>query len=1036
MSKLGFSSHPRAPVLNLIGVRPKNLNVRPTTRQRLRLLGTLSVLASVFCLTPPAAGAAAGTGLDLGRFFRRAFHLQLAAAGPSPAPAASGVPRRRPLFGEGAIDLSGSGSGTLGYHRTRTPDGGAQQRGFNSDLSLGVNRRTEQTSLTITQSVAQNVGTTSLGQLALGYRTPLYGLLYGSLAGPSDTQLGIGGFTRGLSLTIPRRNGEFDIFGATAQGSDDQTFRVRGLRRTLDLQRGRFLSATLIDAAGERSGARSRIADLAFGEYAAGRTARLETALDTTRGLQGIADGARLATSARLDFRSAAGFESLSYTNVPVGYAPVGLVQNGDRVVEFSTGRRFGAAQSQIDLAHDRATDQSGGVTTATRLDVGTSFPLRFLGSLNANAAVGRVGSSGGSTNSSSITLGATQSPHGFALAETYGRSTVGGAISASSYTQYALAASHAALGGFVAGQGSYQVSDADGRATVMGGELNFTRTLNQRSDIGFRAGLQRVDSAGQVATIRTIGATLTRHLSRSLALRIDTARTAQTGPGGGVGSSLDVELVGPLSFGGAARYSGRANPNLPAIVQGRIIYQDIGLNASGGPLSSRGVAGVIVVLDGIQTQRTDSDGSYQFRFVKPGEHSVALQDGTIPLGLVAERDARQFTVQGGQIVVTDFLVGQYGGIRGRVSSGTAGGEAAPLGGVAVLVDGTQRVFTGADGAFQLGKLATGAHTVQLMNDSLPASAQIAGNATRTVQVRQGALTAIDFTTVRLGSIRGTVFDGDPLKGSGAPDIYVVAQPGDHAAITGADGTFIIDNLTPGNYTVAIDPQTLPDGAVVQSGDGQAKQVAPGQDVGDLVFSVGAAQKDVVFDFSDKKRAALQLTLDPVRVPPLGAVELRLATSAPRDAKVVATVGLSKIALHPVANGVFSGKLIVPAGAPAGDVPVHVEVGGAAKGATDAIFTVDPKVALVSVRTQGTRVIPGQSIHVVMKTYADVRAGDAIVFGDGQDVRLPEPRGRVFGFNLRIGQTGLPMHGTLTTQAGERLTIVIDRPHGDGTSRK
>ncbi len=622
---------------------------------------------------------------------------------------------------------------------------------------------------------------------------------------------------------------------------------------------------------------------------------------------------------------------------------------------------------------------------------------------------------------------GATQSPHGFALAETYGRSTVGGAISASSYTQYALAASHAALGGFVAGQGSYQVSDADGRATVMGGELNFTRTLNQRSDIGFRAGLQRVDSAGQVATIRTIGATLTRHLSRSLALRIDTARTAQTGPGGGVGSSLDVELVGPLSFGGAARYSGRANPNLPAIVQGRIIYQDIGLNASGGPLSSRGVAGVIVVLDGIQTQRTDSDGSYQFRFVKPGEHSVALQDGTIPLGLVAERDARQFTVQGGQIVVTDFLVGQYGGIRGQVTSGTAGGEAAPLAGVAILVDGTQRVFTGADGSFQLGKLATGAHTVQLMNDSLPASAQIAGEATRTVQVRQGALTAIDFTTLRLGSIRGTVFDGDPLKGSGAPDIYVVAQPGDHAAITGADGTFIIDNLTPGNYTLAIDPQTLPDGAAVQSGDGQAKDVGPGEDVADLVFSVGAAQKDVVFDFSDKKRAALQLTLDPVRVPPLGAVELRLATSAPRDAKIEATVGLSKIALHPVSNGVFSGQLIVPAGAPAGDVPVHVEVGGAAKGATDAVFTVDPKVPLVSVRIQDTRVIPGQTVHGVLKTYADVRAGDAIVFGDGQDVRLPEPHGRVFGFNVRIGQSGSP-HARHADHAGRGASGDRHRP--------
>ena len=987
-------------------------------------------------MVPPAVGAAASPGaLDLGRFFRRAFHLDAAAAGAAPDPAASSRPRRRSFLGDGPIDLSGSGSGNLGYHHTRTADGGTQQRGFDSDLTLSATRRTEQTSLSVTQSVARNVGTTSLGQLAFGYRTPLYGLLYGALAGPADTQLGIGGFARGVSLAIPRNNGELAFFGATAQGSDQQTFRVRGVRRTIDLQRGRFLSATLVDAGGERSGARSRIADLSFGEYAAGHTARFETALDATRGIPGAADGARAAVAARVDFRSARGFESLSFSNVPVGFAPVGLVQNGDRILELATGRTFGLVQSQLDLARDRATDQFGGVTDATRLGVGASFPLRVLGAVNANAAVGRVHSAGGDTASSTFSLSATQSPHGFALAETYGRSTVGGGISQSSYTQYALAASHPLLGGFLAGQGSYQTSDSDGRATVAGGELNFTRSLSPRNDIDLRVGLQRVNSAGQIATIRTLGGSLTRHLSRALSLRIDTARTLQSGPGGGAGSSLDVELVGPVSFGGAARYSGRANPNLPAIVQGRIVYQDIGLNASGGPLSSRGVAGVIVVLDGLQTQRTDSDGSYQFRFVKPGEHSVALQDGTIPLGLVAERDARQFSVQGGQIVVTDFLVGQFGGVRGHVTSGTAAGPA-PLSGVAILVDGTQRVFTAADGSFQLGKLATGAHTVQLVNDSLPASAQIAGAATRTVQVRQGALTALDFTTLRLGSLRGTVFDGDPVKGAGAPDIYVVAQPGDHAAITGADGTFIIDNLTPGHYTLAIDPQTLPDGAAVQTGDGQAKDVGPGEDIADLVFSVGAAQKDVVFDFSDKKRAALQLSLDPVRIPPLGSVELRLATTAPRDARIEATVGMSKVVLHPAGSGVFTGRVVVPAGAQAGDVPVHVEVAGAAKGSADAVFTVDPKVPLVSVRIQDTRLIPGQTVHGVLKTYADVRAGDAIVFGDGQEVRLAEPHGRVFGFNVRIGPAGLPMRGTLTTRGGEHLAVLIERTHADGGSRK
>ena len=48
--------------------------------------------------------------------------------------------------------------------------------------------------------------------------------------------------------------------------------------------------------------------------------------------------------------------------------------------------------------------------------------------------------------------------------------------------------------------------------------------------------------------------------------------------------------------------------------------------------------------------------------------------------------------------------------------------------------------------------------------------------------------------------------------------VYVVAEPGEHAVITDDDGAFLLDNLPPGKYTLSVDGDTLPDGLSVLSG--------------------------------------------------------------------------------------------------------------------------------------------------------------------------------------------------------------------------
>ena len=118
------------------------------------------------------------------------------------------------------------------------------------------------------------------------------------------------------------------------------------------------------------------------------------------------------------------------------------------------------------------------------------------------------------------------------------------------------------------------------------------------------------------------------------------------------------------------------------------------------------------------------------------------------------------------------------------------------------------------------------------------------------VQVHTGGYTNVTFKAQPLGSIAGDVLFGPEmlpgLKG-GVANAYVVAEPGEHAAIDLEDGSFMIDNLPAGDYAVSVDPKRCRRRwARSRKGWGSTWRRPT---VGRADFTVGSFEKKVVFSF-------------------------------------------------------------------------------------------------------------------------------------------------------------------------------------------
>ncbi|MBV9440788.1 MAG: carboxypeptidase regulatory-like domain-containing protein [Candidatus Eremiobacteraeota bacterium] len=311
----------------------------------------------------------------------------------------------------------------------------------------------------------------------------------------------------------------------------------------------------------------------------------------------------------------------------------------------------------------------------------------------------------------------------------------------------------------------------------------------------------------------------------------------------------------------------------------------------------------------------------------------------------------------------------------------------------------------------------------------MPSTVAFVGEKKKTVTVTPGTATPLDFVATPLGSISGNVVapsEGGFGQLNGLKNVYVVAQPGEHAVITDDDGSFILDNLPPGAYTLSLDNDTVPDGLSVLSGPDGAVAVAGGAAVSGIMFKLGAAAKTVVYTFSDGRRQAIQVTTEPAAVPPGGLLRIVARTGA-KDVKALAVesdvFGAFPLRLEPH-TGVWTGSLVVPQLAK-GDYALMVTAHRKDVTESTSLVPVDPQIPLLAVRLSPRVPEPGHTARVMLKALAPVEEGDALLFEDGYKVVLPKQTGHVFGFDIRIWHKGLPYSATLVTKRGQSYPLIL-----------
>ena len=955
----------------------------------------------------------------------------VAAATPTataPLPARAAVARHGSFLGRGPLQLSALGGFDLGSHQTSTAQSLAANQMLGVNFLLKLDRRTEQTSLSIQDPVGYSSGISTVGQIQAAYSAARYALAYGPLTGPTDSQIGIGGFARGLEFRLPRPNGELDFLSAAATQAGGEGFRSLGLRRTYYLPKSELLSDTIILSRGEQSGAANLVADAAFERFSAALSSNLELALDRTRSIPGAANGTRLAEGLQVNAPWERGYVSFSARSVPDGFTTLSSTLPADKSWDLTVQHPIGRLGNLlVDLGRDDAL-ASGEWDRTIRRNLSFSQPFGN-DSLTLVESYARSAVGGAITINRSDGVTTTESLRGFALTQTLQRSSAASGGGVAAQTQESLSVGHVLGNGFVQAQGVLGTSVSGGVATAQRQALlSYVRRLGDRTDLTLNEQFVSSDTGGALTTQRSLGVGIIRRISPVIALNVTATRSRQTGLNAGNASTINVDLVGPLSFGGT-QYTGHPNPNLPATITGHVyVVSSTGGSAAFG---ARGLGNVLVLLDGTTPVRTDIDGGYQFRFVTQGYHTVSIVQATVEGGLVANRGQIGVEVAGGQTAIVDFNVGAYAGIAGHLYAKSPKGPA-PVAGVDIVVDGGRRVTTGPDGAYQVGGLLPGTHRVVLSKESLPANVTLEGPYERTVQVRQGELTTVDFTALPLGSISGHVLYA-PNAGfgdlHGARNVYVVAQPGNYAAITNDDGSFLLDDVPPGNYQVNVDPETLPDGEAVVQGPDEPVQVFGGSDTGGVVFKLGAAPKAVVFSFDNGRKADVSVSVRPDRAPPGAAVDVVVRTSEGHPTSVAQqSDAFGSFPLRFDAKlRAWIGRFVVPI-LQAGDYALRVSVEGAHHGFGDASLTVDPKIPLIAMHVMTHRPIPGHTIAVTARILAPVEPGDEVRFEDGYAFKLPEPRGAIYSFDVRLWSHGLPYRGTIESRDGKKYPFVLEAP--------
>lgn len=989
-------------------------------------------------------------------------------ASPSPSPSASGVvlpsttPTPKPLVTKrgGPVRFSLNGSATFasrgssqttgnGFVPTPTPTGSATPSPFlgsgqttastnqtNEGLGLfgEVTRRTAESSTDLKVPISfytgGGAGGSILGQPQLLYSTAKYALGYGAQPTTVFAQLPSGGTIHSVYTIVPTRGGDTTIYQGPALGVYGEQLPIEGVRwRQSD--GNSIYEGGLILADGPVTGD-SRTFVFGDAVSAGTLTAIGEGAYQTRTG--GDLDESGLSYQVRTDDGSGANYLTAIVRHIDNGFVSFGQGEIfGDQYFSLAYRRAIGADNFAISASTEH-TGSTGGVNLVDRLaNLTFSSPLRF-GGVTFGLSAQVTGEPGALQSlNQATTQFSTQIFHGSLqlsnlLERTTGQDLATGNEGEIGYNTIFQLPLH----GLVAGLSFNTLrltSQFSGSSLDRNEGISLSRTFG-------RTGIELSDTFQR--NLSAISDALTSNLQTSVSRQISPVLTVQAQFGvqslkdklnpatDGRTKTFAFEINAPFSYGNGL-VSGKVDPNLPATIVGRVVTSSTA-NPTFAGFATGGLSNVEVILDDKTVQRTDVSGNFQFAFVTPGQHQLRIDNASLPRGVTVNIPVNTIQVQGGQTAQVSFVVGTFGGISGHVYGRDDTGTIVPLPNVLLRVDGATYSQTDQSGAYGFGQLQPGKHTVSVIENSVPAFATFdTANDKQTVTVQNGLYTTLDFTALPLGSIAGSILFGQDMgadAGTVVPNAYVVAEPGEHAAIVNDDGSFVIDDLPPGDYTVSVDPETIPEG-LGTAPDSIAVTLQSQEHYQGAAFTVGHTEKKVTFSFVGggvEAPSAPKTHLSESRLPLRGFAVVTV--DAPKSAGHVTLEAFGETTTLDYDEKAqrWVGSLTVPTSAKAGTYSIAAKVAEGTQ-PTPATLVVDTKMPIAILQAQPPNAPVGSYVQVRARFLIDAHEGDRIEWADGQTTTLGKPVvGRIFTFSLRLSLR--PLHGVLLTR-GARLPISL-----------
>jgi hypothetical protein len=984
-----------------------------------------------------------------------------ATAGPTPTPLPTSQPKHFRggklhfnLIGDLSLGENSSSStfGSNGFFNSPNPSPGTtaspsptlstsqSQAIFGAGASAELSRRSATTYTDIRVPLAfSGNGRSTFGVPSMLYSTPTYSLGYGPQVFNALGQLQIGQTQRGFELIRPAGNGQVTFYQGPSIGVDGETLRVDGMLLQ-QLRGGKFYEFGLLSGRGELTGS---VKTLLFGIATVHRTTDFtgEGAYQIHTGGV-LADSHGLAAQMRFDDTVNAGACSVTLRTLPENF-----VIFGGGAVPSDRFLDLGCHATKIPIYADTSWERTGssGVVSEQRLvSIGYAPSFRNGGiSLNLQRQSGSSGDVTIASTAASLSLSTQIFGAGALIGATTQRTVQGGDTHE---TRSILASLHRELGNFnigvnaqvqtqlqVASPVSEGLTPAPQGTPVVGIQrglgISIARSF-RRTTFQFGETITHSVTASSDATQITPLFNITRQLSPALSIqtslgyqilndRLNPTASGRT-------RVFAISLSAPFAFGNGL-VTGRVDPHLPATIVGRVVIS-AGGSGQGPALNigtlggSGGVGNVIVSLDGNTAQRTDLTGGFQFPFVPAGQHTISISAATLPRGFTAASPVQTVLVRGGQQADITFAVSTLGGIFGHVYGSAASGVPLPLAEVRLQVDGGAYAQTDASGQYGFGGLSPGMHEVTIIPQTVPATADFSTEDLKgKISVSNGIYSTLDFHAQVLGSISGQILlakDMSKEEVGGVPNAYVVAEPGEHAAIDEDDGSFVIDNLPPGNYTVSVDPESI-DPALGASPSSVSVHLGPGEQYKGILFSVGHLEKKVVFSLlggsATPAPTTPQVRLRESSLPPRGSTEVTIDAPSSESDVAVSVMGKRFALAYDKGRSKWVGLIEVPATAKSGSYTVEGAAGKASP--KSATLVVDPKLPLALVTYTPRDAGEGQNVTVRVRFLVNARPGDRITWQDGTETILGKPlTGRVFTFTKRL--TLLPLHGTLLTQAG------------------